>query len=73
MITEEIIPEVEQVGAEYIAAQGFTPKQALEFMTLRGIDLSAAPLGTHRLDHQGRWAPLDARFCHIGAATPSKS
>ena len=44
VITEEIIPEVEQVGAEYIAAQGFTPKQALEFMTLRGIDLSAAPL-----------------------------
>lgn len=44
VITEEIIPEVEQAGAEYIAAQGFTPKQALEFMTLRGIDLSAAPL-----------------------------
>jgi hypothetical protein len=40
VITEENLPEVEQVGAEYMAADGLSPKQAFLFMAKHGIDLT---------------------------------
>lgn len=44
LITKEILPEMDQGGAEYMAAQGLNTKQAFTFMTQSGIDLTGAPL-----------------------------
>jgi hypothetical protein len=40
VISEEILPQIEQVGAGYMAAQGLSPKQAFLFMAKHGIDVT---------------------------------
>jgi hypothetical protein len=40
VISEENLPQIEQVGAGYMAAQGLSPKQAFLFMAKHGIDLT---------------------------------
>jgi Cap4 dsDNA endonuclease len=44
VITEEILPEIDQGGGEYMAAQGLNAKQALTFMSKSGINLADALL-----------------------------